>query len=137
MSKSHGKQEGRDGGGELPLLEWLRRAEEAEKRKMLQAEPAPSIPPRLMTAIQAARYLGFKSSQVLKRIPVEPILVSDDGLTRTRRYDRKALDVWLDERSGLAAPEPRSAYDPGVEAEAAELEFSAWKERRAKRGGAL
>lgn len=97
--------------------------------------PAPSPSPRLLTAIEAAKYLGFKSSQILRRIPVEPILISDDGLTNTRRYDRKALDAWLDQRSGLTASASLPHTDPGLEAEAAELEFAAWKERKDARGG--
>jgi len=96
--------------------------------------PQPSIPPRLLTAGQAARYLGYKSSQVLRQIPVEPIQVSEDGRTKTRRYDRKALDAWLDRKSGLGAGRVARTGDPVLDAAVAELEFAAWKERRAARG---
>lgn len=58
--------------------------------------------PRLLTVAQAAMYLGYKSSAVLANIPVKPLRLADVGVGTGHRYDRKALDLWLDGLSGLA-----------------------------------
>ena len=55
-----------------------------------------ATPARLMTAVQTANYLGYKSPSVLGQFPVRPILVG-----KGRRWDRTAIDRHLDLRSGL------------------------------------
>jgi hypothetical protein len=57
----------------------------------------------LFTAAQAANYLGYKSVEVLRRFPVRPLLIG-----KRQRWDRTALDRYLDGLSGIEArPEPR------------------------------
>ena len=54
--------------------------------------------PRLLDAEQAATYLGLKSRQALARVPVRPLRIG-----ALVRWDRCALDAWLDEVAGLGA----------------------------------
>lgn len=72
---------------------------------------------RLLNAKQAAEYLGV-SSYLLNTIPVKPILLGD-GVRPSKRWDRKGLDLWLDEASGLKAQAPVDAT-PDLEEEMAE-----------------
>jgi hypothetical protein len=51
---------------------------------------------RLLTAAQAANYLGYKSVDILRRFPVGPIPVG-----RGRRWDRDHIDRYLDALSGI------------------------------------
>ena len=54
------------------------------------SRPAPE--PRLLTQSQAAAYCGVCVEVFKKACPVQPIKV----LERIPRYDRRALDVWID-----------------------------------------
>ena len=81
-------------------------------------------PARLLNANQASHYLGFRSSELLKSIPVKPVQLSVVGVGRAPRWDRLALDRWLDTLSGLNGPLPEDSEE-GVDAE-----FDAWKASR-------
>jgi predicted DNA-binding transcriptional regulator AlpA len=59
-------------------------------------QPVP--PPRLLDAEQAATYLGLKTRHALALIPVRPLKIGS-----LVRWDRCALDAWLDVISGLEA----------------------------------
>lgn len=48
--------------------------------------------PRLLTQAQAAAYCGLCAENFKKACPVQPIALLD----RIPRYDRHALDVWID-----------------------------------------
>ena len=87
-------------------------------------KPETSLAARLLNATDACRYLGFKSAELLKNIPVKPIHLSVVGVGRAPRWDRLALDRWLDTLSGLNGPWPEVTED-GVDAE-----FDAWKAGR-------
>lgn len=81
--------------------------------------------PRLLTGPQAAEYLGFKSVEVLRSIPVEPIKLSTVGVGRAPRWDRFALDRYLDglsSEAGVVSP-----VDDGLVLEA---ELSVWRAGR-------
>lgn len=82
--------------------------------------------PRLLTGPQAAAYLGFKSVELLRNIPVEPIKLSPVGVGRAPRWDRRALDRWLDGLSSIEGPP-----SPADEGFAMEAELGVW---RAKHG---
>ena len=78
---------------------------------------------RLVTARVASRYLGFKTTAVLKRIPIKPILFPG----KSARYDIKAISCYLDRVSGLdSTAEPK--VDAASEAQAA---FDAWSQSHA------
>lgn len=67
------------------------------------------LPPRLLTKEQAAEYLG--------EIPVEEFVRQGVGrvpVGRYVRYDRFAIDAWLDRVSGLI---PNSATPAAAKAE--------------------
>ena len=72
---------------------------------------------RLLNAKQAAEYLGV-TPYLLSRISVKPIPFGD-GVRPTKRWDRKGLDAWLDEVSGLKEQAPVDAV-PDLEEEMAE-----------------
>lgn len=82
---------------------------------------ASHILPRLLTAAQAAAYVGYKSTEALKGIPVRPIVVIDDR-PAARRWDRKALDLWIDDLSGIGAAKSDDEED-------LEAEVAAWEAR--------
>lgn len=98
------------------------------------ARPLAPLQPRLLTPEEAALYLGYRSTAVLARVPVQPLQIAEDGKTASPRYDRCALDAWLDRKSGLvAAP----AEIGGAAELTAGTELEAWRERkRARRGQA-
>jgi hypothetical protein len=81
------------------------------------------VPSRLMNAAEAARYLGYDSVEVLKNIPVPPIRLTSVGVGRGPRYDRHAIDSWLDELSGLKHPTASTASDN----DDAQRQFEAWR----------
>jgi hypothetical protein len=78
----------------------------------LCAEPAP----RLLSARQAAHYLGYRSTDILKRIPIVPVRIGTLGAVSGPRYDRKKLDAWLDQLSDLNL---HNEDDPAHEADEA------------------
>ena len=53
---------------------------------------------RLMTLEDAAAYLAIPKAAV-KRLPVHPVNVGG-----RLRWDRNALDAWLDQEAGLSGP---------------------------------
>lgn len=81
--------------------------------------------PRLLTGRQAAEYLGFKSVEVLRSIPVEPIKLSTVGVGRVPRWDRRALDRYLDSLSSIEGAAPPT--DDGF---ALEAELGVWRAGR-------
>lgn len=93
----------------------------------MKREPPP-IAPRLLTAEQAAAYLGYATTGLLANIPVKPIQMAETGPGSQPKYDRRALDAWLDRLSGLSSPD-RGAGEGGDDAEAS---YAAW---RTARGG--
>jgi hypothetical protein len=76
-----------------------------------------------MSAIQAAHYLGFKSTGPLRDFPIKPIVWGSDGRSGRPMYDRHQIDHWLDEQAGISSPRPLP--EDANEAEAA---FAAWKD---------
>lgn len=66
------------------------------------ASPAKIEPEaRLLSASEAAAYLGYSSTEVLKVVPVQAIRIAASGIGAGPRYDRRALDRWLDDLSGV------------------------------------
>lgn len=93
---------------------------------MSRREPAP-IAPRLLSAEQAAAYLGYATTGLLAAIPVKPIQMTGAGPGCQPKYDRRALDAWLDGLSGLSVPAEAGA-PPGDQAERA---YADWKASKA------
>src|SRR4051812_34057672 len=91
-------------------------------------QPAP-IAPRMLTAEQAAAYLGYATTGLLANIPVKPVQMVDTGAGSQLKWDRAALDAWLDRLSGLSvAPGPQPAGgDAPDDADAAYELFKARK----------
>ena len=58
---------------------------------------------RLLTLDEAAAYLAIPKAAV-KRVPVAPVNVGG-----RLRWDRVALDAWLDQEAGLTPPSPPQA----------------------------
>lgn len=81
--------------------------------------------PRLLSASDAARYLGYKSVDALKRIPVRPLNIIDGGVRGAPRWDKKAIDLWLDILSSISA----NSNDNIAEVEGVDAELQAWKVR--------
>lgn len=79
--------------------------------------------PRLLTAGQAAAYLGYGSPDVLRHIPVHPLKLT--GPTAKPRWDRKRLDDYLDGLAGIAAAQEMA--EPS-----AEVVFAKWRAGRAQ-----
>jgi|APTNR8051073442_1049403.scaffolds.fasta_scaffold25700_3 hypothetical protein len=70
--------------------------------------------PRMLTAREAARYLGFKTTKVLKGIPIKPKPLHFLGAPSRNLFDRHELDRWLDLLAGLTSTpqsEELSPYD--------------------------
>jgi len=86
-----------------------------------------SISPRLLTIKQAARYLGYSSSELMKNIPVRPIHLVAEGLGKAARYDRSAIDAWLDGLSPHRAMNS-TAPSPPLDGQTA---FDQWEAGRA------
>lgn len=97
---------------------------------MSRREPAP-IAPRLLSAEQAAAYLGYATTGLLANIPVKPIQMAEAGPGSLPKYDRRALDAWLDRLSGLSVPAGEGQGKAGDDADAA---YANWREGRAARG---
>lgn len=87
---------------------------------MARREPH-AIQPRMLTAAQAAAYLGYETTGVLANIPVKPRKLAERGPGSQPKYDRVELDAWLDRVAGLSVPagpagetandDAQSAYD--------------------------
>ncbi|WP_337189142.1 hypothetical protein [Phenylobacterium sp.] len=99
------------------------------------------IPPRLLTAEQAASYLGYATTGVLANIPVRPRRMALSGPGSQPKYDRAELDAWLDGLAGLSVPAASNdgagqgaGRGPSGGADDADAAFAAWKAGKA--GGA-
>ena len=68
-------------------------------------EAALSVPPRLLTDAEAAAYLAIPTTS-LRRLNVGRVVL--DGRVR---WDRLAIDSWLDQVGGLTPPDPARAHD--------------------------
>lgn len=62
-----------------------------------------SVPPRLLTDAEAAAYLSIPTTS-LRRLNVGRVVL--DGRVR---WDRLAIDAWLDQVGGLTSPGPARA----------------------------
>lgn len=91
----------------------------------MKSRPSIVVLPRMLTLRQAACLLGISESYLSAHLD----LFQESGFPRrdplvANRFDRKAIEAWLDERSGLAARlagmTPSAAYasdpDPVMEA---------------------
>lgn len=56
--------------------------------------PRHSIEPRLLTKEQAASYCGISTPVFSDKCPVQPVALGEGD--RLRRWDRAALDAWID-----------------------------------------
>ena len=92
----------------------------------------PPIAPRLLTAEQAAAYLGYATTALLANIPVQPIQMTMTGPGSQPKYDRRALDAWLDRLSGLSVP-PTAAQAGAGPADDPDAQFASWQASRAAR----
>lgn len=77
--------------------------------------------PRLLTAGQAAIYLGYTSPDVLRHIPVSPLRLTGPGAQP--RWDRKRLDAYLDSLFSSAAVDELNEPDASVV-------FANWRAQR-------
>lgn len=62
------------------------------------------VPNRGMAAVETAYYLGLSQgrfAELLAALQAEGFPTADPT---TGRYDRRAVDLWLDRRAGLAEP---------------------------------
>ena len=102
-----------------------RRASSNDNSPITNPQRSNGPAPRLLTGPQAAAYLGFKSVELLRNIPVKPIRLSPVGAGRAPRWDRRALDRYLDCLSSIEGAAP-----PADEGFAMEAELSVWRARR-------
>lgn len=88
-----------------------------------------TISPRLLTAEQAAAYLGYATTGVLANIPVKPRRLTERGPGSQPKYDRVELDAWLNRLAGLSvAPPGQDAAGAGSQAnDDAEALYDQWK----------
>ena len=98
--------------------------------------PRPTIAPRLLTAEQAAAYLGYATTGILAVIPVKPVQLAAEGVGAQPKYDIRALDAFLDRLSGLSVPAPSGvdaadAPAPPSPEDQAETAYDRWKATRA------
>lgn len=84
-----------------------------------RATPLAPIPRRLLKEDEVADYLGDIPVAEVTRQGIGRVLIG-----RYARYDRFAIDAWLDARSGLA-PATESMNIPEDDAEAALARFQA------------
>lgn len=76
----------------------------------------------MLNAQQTAQYLGYSSTELLQRIPVRPVrLVTTSGQPR---WDRRQLDAWLDDLSGVTNAAANDDDDHNLDAE-----LNAWVAR--------
>ena len=89
-------------------------------------EAALSVPPRLLTDAEAAAYLSIPVTS-LRRLNVSRVVL--DGRVR---WDRLAIDAWLDQVGGLTPPDRARDSTPRLDDDAdAALE----RYLRGKKGG--
>jgi hypothetical protein len=97
----------------------------------LMTRPRPIIAPRLLTAEQAAAYLGYATTGILAAIPVKPVQLAQKGPGAQPKYDIRALDAFLDRLSGLSVPPAAGAEVQADPEEEAETAYDRWKATRA------
>ena len=85
------------------------------------------LSPRLLTTEEAAAYLGYRSTAVLRNIPIKPVQLAIVGVGRAPRYDIKALDAWLDQLSGTSSPSSAIRGEDDL----AQAVFDEWEARYA------
>lgn len=86
------------------------------------------LSPRLLNATEAAAYLGYASTDVLRHLPIQPIRLTASGAGSASRWDLRALDALLDERSGIAGPDRPQADDY----DSPEADLAAWRMKRGR-----
>ena len=79
----------------------------------------------LLTKKQAAERLGYKSTAILKNIPIKPIRISNEGIGKAWRFDSRAIDAYIDELSGFSPKTEKLS-----EAEQAQAELETWMRSR-------
>ena len=62
-------------------------------------EPNPVIAPRLLSKLEAARYLGYGNTKSLAGLVTQGVIPGP--IPGTPRFDRLAIDAALDRASGL------------------------------------
>ena len=67
-----------------------------------------ALTPRLLTKADAAHYCGYGVTRFTELVAKG---IFPDSVPDTTRWDRKALDAALDEKSGLCTHSPPSALD--------------------------
>lgn len=60
--------------------------------------PRRDVEPRLLTKEEAASYCGVSPPVFSDRCPVAPVALGEGA--RLRRWDRAALDAWIDSLAG-------------------------------------
>ncbi len=93
----------------------------------MTARVRPALTPRMLTAEQAAAYLGYATTGVLANIPVKPRRLAESGPGSQPKYDRVELDAWLDRLAGLSVA-PTTEAGANDDAEAL---YDTWKAGRA------
>lgn len=68
---------------------------------MAGANSHPHVAPRLLNKKEAAAYLGYKSTWILENLDIKPITIATVGGSSRDLYDRKAIDLYLDQLSGI------------------------------------
>ena len=69
---------------------------------------------RLFTKRETARYLGYKTASIIDIVGIVPIRLNESGPGSSPRYDKNALDDYLNNLSGLC----RSASIPNADDDA-------------------
>jgi len=87
--------------------------------------------PRLLNAGDTAKYLGFKSRDVLKNFPIKPIRICPEGVGSKEMWDRNAIDRHLDAISGLKNRPTQEESEYILSAEEKLLQWEAMNGRRA------
>ncbi len=78
--------------------------------------PNVDVIPRGMTTTEVARYLGFQNVQTFRsKLPQLRKLGFPNKIVGLHRYDRTAIDRWLDEQSGLQESLPLAAAERALE----------------------
>jgi hypothetical protein len=63
----------------------------------------PEQAPRLISKSEAARYLGYRDAKSVKKLVAAGVI--PPAIPGTSRYDRQAIEAWLDRASGLRQPQ--------------------------------
>ncbi len=80
------------------------------------------IEPRCMTSEAVAEYLGYRSAKSFQsRLPVLRANGFPPRIAGLHRWDRAAIDRWLDEQSGITHDDPADEMGRGLDAWAASL----------------